>query len=89
MTDLILTSTTSALAPKWGSLGVLWGGLEHNGTDSLKDRAKFVLLGLFLEPIREGGGFKSQNQEASFCDKDFVFYRMIIGKVAADRGKTF
>ena len=67
MTDLILTSTTSALAPKGGSLGVLWGGLEHNNTDSLKDRAEFVLLGLFLEPIMEGGGCQSQTQEASFC----------------------
>ena len=56
MTDLILTSTTSALAPKGGSLGVLWGGLEHNGTDSLKDRAEFVLLWLFSKPIMEKGG---------------------------------
>ena len=55
----------------------------------MKDRAKFVLLGLFSEPIMERGGCKSQAQEASFCDLDFVFYRMIIGKVAADRGKTF
>ena len=32
MTDLILTSTTCALAPK-GVLGFFGGGLEHNGTD--------------------------------------------------------
>ena len=50
-----------------GFLGVLLGGLEHNGTDSKKDRATFVLLGLFLEPFMEGGGCKSQTQETLFC----------------------
>ena len=70
MTDLILTSTTSALAPKgafWVFFGFFWGGLELNGTDSKKERATFVLLGLFLEPFMEGGGCKSQTQETLFC----------------------
>ena len=63
MTDLILTSITSALSPKRGSWWVLrgffggfWGVLEHNGTDSKIDRATFVLLGLFSEPIMKKGG---------------------------------
>ena len=69
MTDLLLISTTSASAPKGGSLRVLGrflGGLEHNGTDGQTDRATYVLLGLLLELIMEGEGCKSQAQEILF-----------------------
>ena len=39
-----------------GFLGGYLRGLEHNGTDSKKDRATYVLLGLFSEQIMEEGG---------------------------------